>query len=91
LKDHVLDWWMVQAQVILNLFTMLMWKQFKSQLNERFTLPHQVLQDDVEFLELQQSKGHMSLAKYVQEFNTKLTFVPIKKELSKNLIFLQGL
>jgi len=29
----------------------------------------------------------MSLAKYVQKFNTKLTFLPIKKELSKKLIF----
>jgi hypothetical protein len=54
-------------------------------------LHHQVLKDDVECLELQQSKGHMSLAKYVQEFNMKLIFVPINKKLSKKLIFLQGL
>jgi hypothetical protein len=54
-------------------------------------LHHQVLKDNVEFLELQQSKGHMSLAKYVQEFNRKLTFIPIKEELFKKLIFLQGL
>jgi hypothetical protein len=45
----------------------------------------------MEFLELQQNKGHSSLAKYVQEFSMKLTFVPIKKELSKKLTFLQGL
>jgi hypothetical protein len=70
---------------------MLMWKQFKSQLNERFTLHHQVLKDGVELLELQQSKGHLSLTKYVQKFNMKLTFIPIKEELSKKLIFLQGL
>jgi hypothetical protein len=70
---------------------MLTHEHFKLRLNERFPLPHQVLQDGVEFLELQQSKGHMSFTKYVQEFNTKLTFVPIKKELSKMLIFLQGL
>jgi hypothetical protein len=54
-------------------------------------LHHQVLKDDMEFLELQHSKGHRSLAKYVQEFIVKLTFVPIKEELSKKLNFLQGL
>jgi hypothetical protein len=70
---------------------MLTWAQFKLQLNERFMLHHQVLKDNVEFLELQQSKGHTSLAKYVQEFNKKLTFIPIKEELFKKLIFLQGL
>jgi hypothetical protein len=71
-------------------FTLLTQERFKSRLNERFTLPHQVLKDGVEFLELQQSKGHVSFAKYVQEFNMKLTFVAIKKKLSKKLIFLQG-
>jgi hypothetical protein len=70
---------------------MLTCDQFKLRLNERFTLPHQVLQDGVEFLEFQQSKGHMSLAEYVQKFNMKLTFVHIEKKLSKKLIFLQGL
>jgi hypothetical protein len=42
-------------------------------------LHHQVLKDGMEFLELQQNKGHRSLAKYVQEFSMKLAFIPIKE------------
>jgi hypothetical protein len=44
---------MVQKQVTPKLFTMLTREQFKSRLNERIMLPQQVLEDGVEFLELQ--------------------------------------
>jgi hypothetical protein len=50
---------------MLDLFYMLTWEQFESWLNERFTPHYQVLKDNMELLELQQSDGPNSLAKYV--------------------------
>jgi hypothetical protein len=63
---------------------MLTWEQFKSWLNERFTPHHQVFKDGMELLELQQGERPNSLVKYVQKFNTNMTFVPIKKSFKRN-------
>jgi hypothetical protein len=57
-------------------------------LNKKFTLHHKVLKDGMEYLELQQREGPIALMKYVEEFNTKLTLEPIKKEFTKMLAFL---
>jgi hypothetical protein len=57
---------------------MLMWEQFKSWLNERFTPHRQVLKDGMKLLELQGERPN-SLAKCVQDFNANMTFVLIKK------------
>ncbi len=52
---------------------------------------HLVLKDGMKFLELTQGDGVGSLTHYVQDFNTKLIIVPLKKEFAKKLAFLHGL
>jgi hypothetical protein len=69
---------------MLDLFYMLTWEQFESWLNERFTPHYQVLKDNMELLELQQSDGPNSLAKYVQQFSANMTFSLIKKSFKRN-------
>ncbi len=83
LKDHGLNWWTTQKEM-LDLLYMLMWEQFKSWLNERFTPHRQVLKDSMELLELQQGERPNSLAKCVQKFNANMTFVLINKSLRRN-------
>jgi hypothetical protein len=69
---------------MLDLLYMLMWEQFKSWLNERFTPHRQVFKDSMELLELQQGERPNSLAKCVQKFNANMTFVLINKSLRRN-------
>jgi hypothetical protein len=45
----------------------------------------------MEFLKLLQGKELEVLAHYVQEFNAKQTFITIKEELTKKLVFFQCL